>query len=100
MRYLLWILKFALFAVLLSFAAKNTDTVAVRYYLGAEWQIPLIFALLVAFCAGAAFGVVACLGQLFRLRREVAALKSGTPDTPINRRGTDVRRKADNEFLA
>ena len=75
MRYLLWILKFALFLVVFSFAAKNTDTVAVRYYLGAEWQAPLIFVMLVSFCAGVAFGVVACLGQLFRLRGEVAALK-------------------------
>ena len=100
MRYVLWILKFALFAVLLSFAAKNTDTVAVRYYLGAEWQTPLIFALLVAFCAGAVFGVVACLGQLFRLRREVAVLKRASPDTLAHRRGAEVQRKADNEFLA
>ena len=38
MRYFLWLLKFALFVLVLSFAVKNTDTVAVRYYLGYEWQ--------------------------------------------------------------
>ena len=59
MRYLGWILKLALFVLVFSFAVKNTDTVAVRYYLGVEWQTPLIFALLVAFCAGAAFGIAA-----------------------------------------
>ena len=47
MRYFLWILKFALFVVVLSFAVKNTETVAVRYYLGLEWQAPLVLVLLV-----------------------------------------------------
>jgi lipopolysaccharide assembly protein A len=78
MRYLGWVLKFALFVLVFSFAVKNTDTVAVRYYLDVEWQTPLIFVLLVAFCAGVAAGISACLGQLYRLRREIAALK-GTP---------------------
>ena len=36
MRYLLWIIKFLLFVLVLSFAVKNTDPVTVRYYLGTE----------------------------------------------------------------
>ena len=84
MRYLLWILKIALFLLAFSFAVKNTDPVAVRYYLGAEWHAPLIFVMLVAFCAGAAFGVVACLPQLFRLRRNAIALGSGLPRGEID----------------
>ena len=69
MRYLLWTLKFGLFLLVFSFAVKNTDTVAVRWYLGVEWLAPLIFVMLVSFCAGVAFGVLACLPRLFRLRR-------------------------------
>ena len=75
MRYLLWTLKLTLFALGLAFAVKNTDPVTVRYYLGAEWQSPLIFVLLVAFCAGVALGLGAGLAHVFRLRREIAALK-------------------------
>ena len=75
MRYLLWVLKFALFVLVFSFAVRNTDVVTVRYTLGGEWQTPLIFVLLAAFCAGAAFGLVAGLGQMFRQRREIVALK-------------------------
>ena len=75
MRYLLWLLKFALFVVILSFAVKNTDTVWVRYYLGYEWQAPLVLVLLVFFCLGAAVGIVASLTHLFRQRREIVALK-------------------------
>ena len=75
MRYVLWAVKFLVFVLVLSFAIKNSDPVSVRYYLGAEWQAPLIFVLLVAFCAGAVLGVLACLGQLFRQRREIGRLK-------------------------
>ncbi|MBX9811947.1 MAG: LapA family protein [Burkholderiales bacterium] len=75
MRYLLWLFKFALFVLVLSFAIKNTETVTVRYYLGHEWQAPLVFVLLVFLCAGIAIGIVASLTYLFRQRREIIALK-------------------------
>ncbi len=75
MYYLVLILKFALFVLVLAFAVKNTDPVTVRYYFGGEWQAPLVFILLVAFCAGIAAGLFAGLAQLFRQRREIAALK-------------------------
>ncbi|MGH8648906.1 MAG: LapA family protein, partial [Burkholderiales bacterium] len=57
MRYVSWILKFALFVLVLTFAVRNTDEVTVRYVLGWEWQSPLIFVLLIAFCAGIALGL-------------------------------------------
>ena len=75
MRYFLWILKFALFVVVLSFAVKNTETVAVRYYLGLEWQAPLVLVLLTFFCLGVAVGIMASLGRLFRQRCQISVLK-------------------------
>jgi uncharacterized integral membrane protein len=75
MRYLLWMLKLALFALVLVFAVKNTGPVTVRYFPGGEWQSPLVFVLLVAFCAGVAIGLGAGLSHIFRQRREIAALK-------------------------
>jgi putative membrane protein len=75
MRYVLWVVKLALFAVALTFAIKNTDPVAVRYFLGQEWRAPLIFVLLVFFCLGAALGLLAALVQILRQRREISALK-------------------------
>ena len=74
MRYVSWILKFALFILVLTFAVTNTDEVTVRYVLGWEWQSPLIFVLLIAFCAGIALGLAAGLGKMLRQRREIAAL--------------------------
>ena len=76
MYYLGLILKFALFVLVLAFAVKNTDPVTVHYYFGGEWQSPLVFVMLVAFCAGVAAGLFAGLVQLFRQRREIATLKS------------------------
>jgi lipopolysaccharide assembly protein A len=75
MRYVLWVFKLALFALALTFAVKNTDPVAVRYFLGHEWRTPLIFVLLLAFCVGAALGVLGALGQILRQRREISSLK-------------------------
>ena len=75
MTYLGWIFKFVLFVLVLIFALRNTDVVTVRYYFGGEWQTPLVFALLVAFCAGVAVGLMATLTQLVRQRREIATLK-------------------------
>jgi len=74
MRYVIWILKFALFVLVLTFAVRNTETVTVRYFLGWEWQSPLIFVLLIAFGAGIVLGLAAGLGQMVRQRREIAAL--------------------------
>jgi uncharacterized integral membrane protein len=75
MKYLAWVLKLALFVLVLTFAVRNTDLVTVRYYFGGEWQTPLIFALLVAFCLGVAVGLMAGLAQSVRQRREFAGLK-------------------------
>jgi len=88
MRYVIWILKFVLFVLVLTFAVRNTEMVTVRYFLGWEWQSPLIFVLLIAFCAGIALGLAAGLGQMFKLRREIAALKRQLGQ--INHRGTEA----------
>ena len=71
----MWTIKVFLFLLILSFALVNTDPVTVRYYLGYQWQAPLVLVLLVAACIGALVGLLAGLFQALRLRREVAALK-------------------------
>jgi len=88
MRYIVWLLKLALFILVLTFAVKNTAPVTVRYYLGTEWEAPLILVLLVFFTFGAALGLMAGLAQQFRQRREIALLKreikaQHEPDAPV-----------------
>ena len=83
MRYVLWVLKVALFAFMLTFAVKNTDPVAIRYFLGHEWRAPLIFGLLIVFCMGAALGLLGALGHIMRQRREIGTLRRSGAAEPL-----------------
>lgn len=91
MQYIMWVIKVALFILILSFALVNTDPVTVRYYLGYQWQAPLVVVLLVAVCAGALVGLLTGLFQTLRLRRQITVLKREldatravrSPDTPV-----------------
>jgi putative membrane protein len=95
MKLFYGVLKVLLVLMVLSFALKNTDTVSVRYYLGVQWQAPLIVVMLAAFAAGVAAGAVASLTQVARVRRELAALRRGAAApqvaaaTPLPARGVD-----------
>jgi uncharacterized integral membrane protein len=75
MRYLNWILRVALFIVLLGFAVKNDQPVTLHYFFGYEWQSSLVIVLLIFFAAGAAVGVLAMLPNVLKHRREIARLK-------------------------
>lgn len=75
MRYLNWLLRAALFIVLLGFAVKNDQSVTLRYFFGYEWQSSLVIVLLIFFAAGTAIGVLAMLASVLRQRREIARLK-------------------------
>ena len=75
MRYLNWLLRAALFIVLLGFAVKNDQPVTLRYFFGYEWQSSLVIVLLIFFAAGTAISVLAMLASVLRQRREIARLK-------------------------
>ncbi len=81
MRYLTWFVRVVLFLLLLGFAVKNAEIVKLQYYFGYEWQAPLMLILLVFFALGVAIGVLACLGKIFRQRREITAFKKKYPAT-------------------
>jgi len=75
MRYLNWLLRAVLFVMLLGFAVKNDQPVVLRYFFGYEWQASLVVVLLLFFATGVGIGMLALLGNIFRQRREIAALK-------------------------
>ena len=75
MRLLTWAIRVALFVVLLAFAAKNTEPVALRFYFDLAWQAPLVAVLLAFFAAGAALGLLAMLGGWIGQRREISRLR-------------------------
>ncbi|CAG0940314.1 hypothetical protein GALLN_00909 [Gallionellaceae bacterium] len=74
MRYLTWLLRIVIFLILLGFAVKNDQPVVLRYFLGYEWQASLVVILLLFFAVGVGVGMLALLGNVFRQRKEIAAL--------------------------
>jgi uncharacterized integral membrane protein len=74
-----WLL---LFLLLLAFAAKNTEPVALRFYFDLVWQAPLVLVLFAFFAAGALFGVLAVLGTVLRQRRAAHRLQREARERP------------------
>jgi putative membrane protein len=75
MRYFYLIGGFLLFLATLGFALKNNTPVTLHYYLGLEWHAPLILVMLLAFCAGALAGILACLSLVVQQRRRLLAIQ-------------------------
>ena len=75
MRVVLWCCRIFIFLFLLAFALKNTEPVTVSLFFDASWQAPLIIVALAFFAGGAVLGILATLGTIFGLRREISQLK-------------------------
>lgn len=67
--------KIVLFLLLLGFAALNSDSVTLRYFLGLAWQAPLSLVILAAFAVGLITGLLGCSLRLLRNQRELRALQ-------------------------
>jgi uncharacterized integral membrane protein len=89
MRFVTPILGLLLFLAALGFAVKNSGVVTVHYYLGMEWQAPLVVVLLVFFVAGAVAGVVASLSYVLRQRRQILSLRRELRNRAQEGRGAD-----------
>ena len=61
MKYLLWLLKAAIFFTLFAFALNNQHDATVYFFFGTNWRAPLVLVVLVAFAGGL---VVGALGML------------------------------------
>ena len=68
-RLLQWILKAAVFFVLLAFALNNQEDVAVHFFWGLQWQAPMVLVLLTVFAIGLAVGVLGMVPRWWRERR-------------------------------
>ena len=86
MRYLAWIVRIALFLLVLAFALENSQVVAVQYFGPAPWQAPLVVVILLCFALGTALGILAVIPAFIRMRREISLLrrqvKAGQAELP------------------
>ena len=75
MKLILTVIKIVLFVLVLAFAVKNTEVVAIRWYMDMEWRAPMVFVVLGAFAIGMVVGLLMTVGPFVRVRREVGKLR-------------------------
>ena len=73
MKYMLWLLKAAIFFTLFAFALNNQQIVAVNFFFGTLWQAPQVLVVLLAFSAGLALGVLMMMPRWWKKRQSAKA---------------------------
>jgi uncharacterized integral membrane protein len=69
MKYLMWLLKAAIFFTLFAFALNNQQDATVHFFFGTQWQAPLVLVVLSAFAAGVVIGALGMVPRWWRHRR-------------------------------
>jgi uncharacterized integral membrane protein len=86
-KYLLWLLKAAIFFALFAFALNNQQAVAVHFFFGALWQAPLVLVVLAAFACGLALGIFVMMPRWWKsrkmARRHAAGASTFTDSTNV-----------------
>ena len=73
MKYLMWLLKAAIFFTLFAFALNNQQVVAVNFFFGTQWKAPLVLVVLAAFTTGLVLGVLLMIPRWWTNRRRTAS---------------------------
>lgn len=79
MKYLVWLLKAAVFFTLFAFALNNQDSVEVRLFFGTHWQAPLVLVLLASLALGVLLGILVMVPVWLKARR--SGHKTSVPAT-------------------
>lgn len=80
MKYLMWLLKAAIFFTLFAFALNNQQDATVHFFFGTQWRAPLVLVVLAAFAAGL---VVGALGMVPRWWKHRVAARRAAPDAAV-----------------
>ncbi len=88
MKYLLWLLKAAIFFTLFAFALNNQQDATVHFFFGTQWRAPLVLVVLAAFATGLTAGVLGMVPRWWKHRaaarqaQEQLNLRERQPPTP------------------
>ncbi|GAA4329922.1 hypothetical protein GCM10023165_03070 [Variovorax defluvii] len=88
MKYLLWLLKAAIFFTLFAFALNNQHDATVYFFFGTSWRAPLVLVVLAAFAGGLVTGALGMLPGWWKHRSAAAQLPMNT--TPPAGAGTSA----------
>ena len=91
MKYLMWLLKAAIFFTLFAFALNNQQAVEVHFFFGTLWQAPLVLVVLLTFACGLAMGILVMMPRWWEKRSSAQthataanlAPASNTPPSPL-----------------
>lgn len=75
MKILVWLLRLFVLLVLVWFSVKNSDEIVTLHAYPYSWHAPLVLFILAFFSGGVMLGLLASLGSIYRLKREVSGLK-------------------------
>lgn len=90
MKYLMWLLKAAIFFTLFAFALNNQQMVAVHFFFGTLWQAPLVLVVLAAFACGLALGILVMMPRWWKKRKTAHAPPAGRSALDTSPPVTDV----------
>ncbi len=100
MRIFVWLVRAALFFILLAFALNNQHEASLKWFFGQEWRTPMVFIVLGAFTLGCVFGVLAMVPSWWQHRRAARRQQGDTDEsTLVDTRGTDVPLPSDAKLL-
>eukprot|EP00914_Ancora_sagittata_P009902 GHVO01018833.1.p4 GENE.GHVO01018833.1~~GHVO01018833.1.p4 ORF type:complete len:103 (+),score=12.13 GHVO01018833.1:550-858(+) len=72
MKYILWLLKAAIFFTLFAFALNNQHDATVYFFFGTYWRAPLVLVVLAAFTGGLVVGALGMLPGWWKHRAAAA----------------------------
>lgn len=85
MKYLLWLLKAAIFFTLFAFALNNQHDATVYFFFGTHWRAPLVLVVLAAFAGGLVVGALGMLPGWWKHRAAATAQQPlAPPQTPAS----------------
>jgi uncharacterized integral membrane protein len=90
MKYLLWLLKAAIFFTLFAFALNNQHDATVYFFFGTHWRAPLVLVVLAAFAGGLVVGALGMLPGWWKHRAAAAAQQPSAPQHPPATAGSAI----------
>jgi uncharacterized integral membrane protein len=70
LRTLNWLFRALLFFILFAFALNNQHVVQLKWFMGYQWEAPMVFIVLGMFALGCVAGVLAMVPSWWRHRRD------------------------------
>ena len=84
MKYLLWLLKAAIFFTLFAFALNNQQDATVNFFFGTRWQAPMVLVVLAAFAGGVAIGVLGMVPRWWQHRSAAKKAREQASQLPTD----------------